>query len=307
MKRLTALGVATMALWTALTVPGVALPAVEDNLAPFLVSVGDGTPEAWMAYESAQSRKLDQLFYRDRTPSQKMTLMRAATSRGVPVHQLRHFYQRWRSDFDWVASRAEQSYGPLNGVAVSAWFCSDPRMSVFGEVDGRPTLAINVRPMLPYDANRTRLLLAQEFFRYYALKVVTPNPEAMTLSRRLQFEGLTMAAMQRAVPGLAPHQYLMVPAATYKTWERNQKTIARGMKHALDRPESANAMERFFGRGFGDPWPNGAGRYMAYLLAKSTVRDRNPMELNMLPSRDYLFDVQTQLDDMAKVNEGLTP
>lgn len=298
---------AGLALWAAIALPGAAAPMVEDHLAAFLVSVGEGTGEAWMAYESAQSKTLDQLFYRDRSPSQKLGIMRQAIGHGVPVHQLRAFYQRWRADFDLVAGRMEQAYGPMSGLTVAAFYCADSRMSVYGEVNGRPTLALNVRPMLPYDATRTRLLLAQELFRYYAQQVMAPNPEPLTLSRRVQLEGVIMAAMQRAVPGLAPHQYLMVPAATYKTWERNQKTIARGLKHALDRPESANAMERFFGRGFGDPWPNGAGRYMALQLARAGARDRGPLELNVLPSRDYLFTVQSSLDDMAKVNEGLAP
>ena len=31
------------------------------------------------------------------------------------------------------------------------------------------------------------------------------------------------------------------------------------------------------------------------------------MELNVLPSRDYLFSVQAALDDYAKVGEGLKP
>ena len=307
MMRQLVTALAGLALWAACALPGSAAPMVEDNLAAFLVSVNEGTGEAWMAFESAQSKTLDQLFYRDRSPSQKMAIMQKAIGQGVPVYQLRTFYQRWRSDFDLVAGRMEQAYGPMSALTVSVWYCADSRMSVFSEVNGRPTLALNVRGMLPYDSTRTRLYIAQELFRYYAHQVMAPNPEPLTLSRRVQFEGLTMAAMQRAVPGLAAHQYLMVPHATYKTWERNQKTIARGLKHALDRPESANAMERFFGRGFGDPWPNGAGRYMALLLARSGAKDRGPLELNVLPSRDYLFLVQSSLDDMAKVKEGLGP
>jgi hypothetical protein len=201
----------------------------------------------------------------------------------------------------------EQAYGPLSGITVSAWYCADSRFSVYGMVDGKPTLALNVRPMMPYDATRTRLLIARELFRYYAYQTSTPTPEEATLSRRVQFEGLSMAAMQRALPGLAPHQYLMVPPATYKAWERYQTTIARGLKNALERPESANAMERFFGRGFGDPWPAGAGRYMAYHLGRVAAKDRGALELNVLPSRDYLFSVQSALDDWAKVGEGLKP
>jgi hypothetical protein len=306
MIRLLRAGLGGLALLAATAAPGAAMPMVEDNLAPFLVSVGDGTGEAWMAFESSQSKMLDQLFYRDRSAAQKLSIMRQAIASGVPVWQVRQFYTHWRSDFDLVASRMEQTYGPLSGITVSAWYCADPRMSVYGEVNGRPTLALNIRPMMPYDSMKTKLYIAQELFRYYAYQVSTPNPEEPSLSRRVQFEGLTMAAMQRALPGLAPHQYMMVPAATYKTWERNQTTIARGLKNALERPESANAMERFFGRGFGDPWPNGAGRYMAYKLSRVAAKDRGPLELNVLPSRDYMFLAQAALDDMAKVGEGLT-
>lgn len=305
-RRLTAM-LAGLSAVLALAAPASAMPMVEDNLAPFLVTVGDGTAEAWMAYESSQSKTLDQLFYRDRTPAQKLNLMRQALGAGVPVGQVRQFYSHWRSDFDVVASRMEQAYGPLSGIKVSAWYCADPRFSVYGMVDGQPTLALNARPMMPYDSTRTRLMIARELFRYYAYQTSTPTPEEATLSRRVQFEGLSMAAMQRALPGLAPHQYLMVPAATYKAWERYQTTIARGLKNALDRPESANAMERFFGRGFGDPWPAGAGRYMAYHLGRVAAKDRGALELNVLPSRDYLFSVQSALDDWAKVGEGLKP
>ena len=307
MKKWLRAGALSLALAGAIAPSALALPTVDDNLPAFLVTVGEGTGEAWMAYESANSRALDQLFYQDRTASQKLALIRQAIGKGVPVGQVRAFYQRWRADFDLVAGRMEQAYGPLAGLKVSAWYCADPRLSVVGTLDGAPTLALNVRPMLPYEPNRARLLLAQELFRYYANKVMAPNPEPMTLSRRLQFEGLAMAAMQKAVPGLAPHQYLQISPATYKAFERNQKTIARGLKHALERPESANAMERFFGRGFGDPWPAGSGRYVAYWLGKHAMRDRGPLELNVLPSRDYLFLVQTALDDMAKVSEGVTP
>ena len=300
-------GVLGLALAGAIAPQAWALPAVEDHLPAFLVTVGEGTGEAWMAYESAYSRSLDQLFYQDRTASQKLALIRQAIGQGVPVAQVRTFTQRWRADFDLVAARMEQAYGPLSGLKVSAWYCADPRLSVVGALDGQPTLALNVRPMLPYDPSRVRVLLAQELFRYYANRGLGANPEPMTLSRRLQFEGLALAAMEKAVPGLAPHQYLQIPPATYKAFERNQKTIARGLKHALERPESANAMARFFGAGFGDPWPAGSGRYVAYWLAKHTVRDRGPLELNVLPSRDYLFLTQTALDDMAKVTEGVTP
>jgi hypothetical protein len=305
MIRLLRAGLGGLALLAATAAPGAAMPMVEDNLAPFLVSVGDGTGEAWMAFESSQSKVLDQLFYRDRSAAQKLSIMRQAIASGVPVWQVRQFYTHWHSDFDLVCSRMEQTYGPLSGITISAWYCADPRMSVFGDVNGRPTLAINVRPMVPYDSTRAKLYFAQELFRYYAYQVSTPNPEEPTLSRRLQFEGLLLAAMEKAVPGLAPYQYLMVPAATYKTWERNQTTIARGVKNALERPESANAMERFFGRGFGDPWPNGAGRYMAYKLSRVASKDHGPLELNVLPSRDYLFLSQSALDDMAKVGDGL--
>lgn len=306
MNRLLRATLTALALFAASAGPVCAMPQVEDNLPAFLVSVGEGTGEAWMAFESSQSKTLDQLFYRDRSAAQKLSIMRQALASGVPVAQVRNFYTHWRADFDLVCSRMEQAYGPLSGVTVAAWYCADPRLSVYSEVNGRPTLALNVRPMLPYDANRTRLYLAQELFRYYAYQVSTPNPEEPTLSRRVQFEGLIMAAMQRAVPGLAPWQYLMVPAATYKTWERNQTTIARGMKNALERPESANAMQRFFGRGFGDPWPNGAGRFMAYKLSLVAAKGRGPLDLNVLPSRDYLFLAQAALDDMAKVGDGLT-
>jgi hypothetical protein len=119
--------------------------------------------------------------------------------------------------------------------------------------------------------------------------------------------GLRPAIMQRAVPGLPLHRYLNVAPHTFAHWQRNQRAIARGMLAAVDSPESGTAMERFFGRGYGDPWPSGAGRFVSFMIASGAAREQNPIELGKMPSRDYLFLVRPMLEDMAKVNEGLSP
>lgn len=296
-----------IALAIAPLAPAHAVSGVEDHLPEFLGAVGWGTGEAWVAYEAGYSQQMDPLFYRDRSPGQKMIYARNAMAAQVPVEHLRQFSYRWRGDFDAVVGRIEGIYGRPAAVSVQMWYSMDTRAGVFGTVDGRPTMALNARHFLPYESAKTRMMLAQEFFRYYAGQVAPPEPEALTLSRRVQIEGLNLAAMQRAVPGLAPHRYLNVSPAVYNQYVRHQKAIARALKASLEGPDSVNAVVRFFGRGMGDPWPNGAGRYLAFLLASSAIRGRNPMDLYILPSRDYLFEVLPTLDDLGGLREGIAP
>lgn len=301
----TLLGLALAGLLTVGTAgPALAIAGVDDHLPEFLNAVGEGTGEAWVAFEVGYSKQLDQLFYKDRSVGQKLSFARAGMGMRVPVWQLRTFSHRWRGDFEATARQAELVYGRQANLHVSMWYALDTRVGVFGAIDGKPTLALNARHMLPYDSGRTRMLIAQELFRYYVGQAGTTN-EALTLSRRLQIEGLNLAAMQRVVPGQPMHRYLNVSPAVYQQYRRHQAAIARGLKAALEGPESANAVVRYFGGGMGDPWPNGAGKYMAMLLAATAARDRNPMELYILPSRDYLFQVLPLLDDLARIEEGL--
>jgi hypothetical protein len=116
-----------------------------------------------------------------------------------------------------------------------------------------------------------------------------------------------MAVQMRGMPNLPAYRYMHCSASTLAAWQRNQKSISRAMMKAIDAPESANAMERFFGRGWGDPWPAGAGKYVAYMLAVGAAREPNPMQMASMPSRDYMFVVRPALEDMARVQEGLSP
>jgi hypothetical protein len=160
---------------------------------------------------------------------------------------------------------------------------------------------------LPYESVKTRMMFSDALFNTFQLQQSRDMAERLTLARRVQVEGLKMAVQMRGVPNLPAYSYLHCSPSTLQAWQRNQKSIARAMMHALDQQESANAMERFFGRGWGDPWPAGAGRYVAYMLAVGASREHNPLELVAMPSRDYGFVVRPQLEDLARVGEGLTP
>jgi hypothetical protein len=297
---------AAIVVATAVPRPAEAIMAIDDRLPAFLVAIGEGTGYAWSAFEAANAKDLDQLFYRDRSPTNKLQLARQNVGRWVPVAQLAYFSQRWRSDFEVVASRLEPLTGTTN-LRVSMWYCMDTRPWVYVYVNGQPTLALNARHMLPYDQTRTKLRFAEAFFSASATMAPDETAETNTFSRRVQIEGLRLALMQRAVPGLPLHRYLNVSPKTFATWQRNQRAIARGLLQALDGPESGVAMERFFGRGYGDPWPAGAGRFVSFLAAAGAAREHNPVELGKMPSRDYLFLVRPMLEDMAKVDEGLSP
>lgn len=298
--------IAAFALGTAASLPAAALMAVDDRLPGFLVAVGEGTGYAWAAYEAANSKDLDQTFYRDRSAANKLLLARQNAGRWVPVAQLAYFSQRWRTDFEAVTGRLE----PLTGTSslrVAMWYCMDPRPWVYVYVNGQPTLALNARHMLPYDPVRTKLKFAEAYFQAFATMAPDETAETNTFSRRVQIEGLRHALMQRAVPGLPLHRYLNVQPGTFALWQRNQRAIARGMLQALDAPESGVAMERFFGRGYGDPWPAGSGRFVSFMIAAGAAREHNPVELGRMPSRDYLFLVRPMIEDMARVDEGLSP
>ena len=291
---------------TAAVPPAAALMAVDDRLPGFLVAVGEGTGYAWAAYEAANSKDLDATFYRDRSAANKLLLARQNAGRWVPVAQLAYFSQRWRTDFEAVTTRLE----PLTGTSslrVAMWYCMDPRPWVYVHVNGQPTLALNARHLLPYDPTRTKLKFAEAYFQAFATMAPDETAETNTFSRRVQIEGLRHALMQRAVPGLPLYRYLNVQPGTFALWQRNQRAIARGMLQALDAPESGVAMERFFGRGYGDPWPAGAGRFVSFMIAAGAAREHNPVELGRMPSRDYLFLVRPMIEDMARVDEGLSP
>ena len=286
--------------------PADALMGIDDRLPSFLVSVGEGTGYAWAAYEAANAKELDQLFYRDRSPAQKLYLARQNSGRWVPVAALAYFQQHWRPAFEAVAGRLEPLTG-TSGLKVAMWYCMDSRPWVYVHVNGQPTLAMNARLLLPYDDVRTRLKFAEAFFQAFATMAPDETAEAHTFSRHVQIEGLRLALMQRAVPGLPLYRYLNVSPATFAAWQRSQRAIARGMLAALDGPESGTQMERFFGRGYGDPWPGGAGRFVSFMIAAGAAHERNPVELGQMPSRDYLFLVRPLLEEMARVDEGLTP
>lgn len=300
---LAAVGLSAM-LW-----PGVAwaVGTIDDRLPMFLTSVGYGSGQAWMAFEAAHGKEMDLLFYRDRSSAQKMDLARRASASWVPVGQVLVLSQRWRTDFEVVAGRLESLSGQLPYINVAMWYSMDSRPWVFVETGGKSTMAYNARFFVPYDAIRNRMRFAESFFQAFSAQMSNDMAERMTLSHRFQIEGLKLAVVQRAVPGLALQRYLGVSAQTYASFQRNQKAIARGMLTALDAPESTNAMQRFFGYGFGDPWPPGSGRYIAFMCASAIANEHNPLELAAMPSRDYLFLVRGQLESMGRIEEGLSP
>jgi hypothetical protein len=287
--------------------PAAAVQAIEDHLPQFITSIGDGSVDYWMAYEAANSRELDTIFYRDRSAAQKSALARQALAHYVPIRQLTTFANNWRADFEWVAERLEGLSGRLPFLTASMWYTYDTRPYVFAEIGGKQVMGLNARLFLPYTRTRTRLILCDAFFSTFQFQQPRDMAERMTLGRRVQVDGLRMAVQQRGVPGLPAYGYMHISPATLQTWQRNQKSIARALLAALDGPESANSIDRFFGRGGGDHWPAPAGRYMAYMLALGAAREHNPLELVTMPSRDYLFVVRPQLEDMARVQEGLSP
>jgi hypothetical protein len=292
----TLLTTACLATWQA--GPAQAWSTVEDHLPRFLVAVGGGTGYAWAAWEAAHARELDAQFYRGQSPSQKLLLARKNSGQWVPVSQLADFSQRWQADFETVAARLE----PLTGLAdvrVTMWYCMDGRPWVFSHADGRPTLALNARHLLPYHPIQTRLKLSQALFDALATDQPDEHPERMTLSRRVQVEGLRLAMARRAVPGLPFHAYMGASPAQQRGWLQATPAIAKAMLLALDGPESALQMEHFFGKGYGMPWPAGAGRYVAFVLAAGVGQERSPVELGRMPSRDYMFLVRGVLEDLA--------
>lgn len=291
----------------AVPAPAEAVQAIEDHLPQFITAVGDGSVDYWMAFEAANSKELDSIFYRDRSPAQKAVLSRQALSHYVPLRQLTTFANRWRADFEWVSERVEALSGRLPFVTASMWYTYDTRPYVYVETGGKQIIGLNARAFLPYEPVKTRLMFCDAFFNTFQLQQSHDMAEHLTLGRRVQIEGLRMALQLRGVPGLPAYTYMHVSPSTLQAWQRNQKSIARAMMQALDGPESANSMERFFGRGWGDPWPASAGRYVAYMLAVGASREHNPLELVTMPSRDYLFVVRPQLEDMARVQEGLSP
>lgn len=291
----------------ALAGPAEAVQTIEDHLPQFITAVGDGSVDYWMAFEAANSRELDTIFYRDRSAAQKAVLSRQALAHYVPLRQLTTFANRWRADFEYVAARLEGLSGRLPFITVSMWYTYDTRPYVYVESNGKQIMGLNARMFLPYNTIKTRMMFSDAFFNTFQLQQSRDMAERLTLARRVQIDGLRMAVQVRGVPGLPAYGYMHVSPSTLQAWQRNQKSIARAMMQALDGPESANSMERFFGRGWGDPWPAPAGRYIAYMLALGAAREHNPLELATMPSRDYLFAVRPQLEDMARVQEGLSP
>ncbi|MEB3329006.1 MAG: hypothetical protein VKQ33_07220 [Candidatus Sericytochromatia bacterium] len=280
---------------------------IEDHLPRFLVAVGSGTGYAWAAFEAAHARDLDAQFYRGQSPAQKLSLAHKNGGQWVPVAQLAEFSRRWQPDFETVAARLEPLTG-LTDLRVTMWYCLDGRPWVFSHANGRPTLALNARHLLPYHPVRTRLRFSQAIFDALATDQPDEHPERMTLSRRLQVEGLRLAMARRAVPGLPFHHYLGAGAAQQRGWQQATPAIARAMLLALDGPESALQMEHFFGKGYGMPWPSGAGRYLAFVLAAGIGQERSPVQLGRMPSRDYMFLVRGVLEDLAAAgNVGLRP
>lgn len=286
-------------IWASVAWPASALVGVTDHLPAMLSMIGSGHPAAWMAFEAAYARDLDPTHYRGRTPAQKLVLMRSAMGMAVPVGPLQTFAARWRADFEGVASRLEPLGGDLPTLGASMAYTADTRATVVATQGERTVVALNARYFLPYDPVATRLAFANVISQVALSSATNDSPQANNLARQLQVEGMRMLLQERAVPGLPPYRYLNASPRSLVGYERHRRAIAQAVMRELDGNGSGGGARFFGGQAWGDPWPAGAGRYMAYILAFQGARDRNPMEILAQPAEDYLFTVRPLLEQLA--------
>ena len=286
---------------------GLCMPAkaeLRNHLPDFLSMVQPGGTPAWLAYEAAHSRDLDALFYADRTPESKQALIAQAIRHPLPLEPLATLSRSWRGDFAAVVDNLEGWSSRFDGMDVSMWWTFDDRPWVTRRDDDRLHVALNARGFLPYNPINTRLRFSDVLFHVAIDRAAKQSIRDESLARRVQLEGLKMATAALAVPGHPDHVYLGCDTRTLAQLNQQKPRLLQAMMTAMHN-KNPSEIARFFPPNSQSESLPGAGRYIAFVIARGLSNQHNLLELAQIPSDDYLFLVKERFEEgLSAVNQA---
>lgn len=293
-----------------LSAAGPAAAAVHDSLpellGEWLEMQEDPAPEwefAWVRYEAAQSAWLDPTLYAGRTPAAKSALIDQALTDmgqgfGEQMQQLAEFERSWGGDMATVTEGLRREFRKVPDVELYVVYSMSPAKLAYGVMNGRNSMCLNARRMLPYNTMSTRVLLARHLFSWIVTRPKNPAIALPTVATRVQDEGLTLWAASRILPGMSTEEILEVTGPLAVAYATGRTKYAKELMAAL---ESSNpeVEKRFFGPNPPDGWPPDTGRYLGLLIARELANVAGPGRIPIWTQAEYTSKARAILRRLA--------
>jgi hypothetical protein len=261
--------------------------------------------QVWLEEESVHSRELDQSFYATLKPGEKRALVDQALNTEMPrfperMQQLSELQDHWAADVAAVSAAMAKEFGQPPAVDTYLFFAMSPQKAVACQIDGKPSVAINARMLLPYQGDATRLLLTKALLVHVSTGWARDRADsgASSVASQLQAEGLVAWAAGRVVPASPVSAILSVSSAQAATLERAKGAIAREMLAALDSGASAQ-LDRFFGTKPPEGWPPASGRYVGWLVARDVASELGGPAIVRMSRKTYTERARAVLKRLA--------
>lgn len=302
-----------LTLVSTLAIAPVARADVHDSLPDMLSAWVDMQEEpsppwenAWLRYEAAQSSWLDPTLWSGRTPTQKAMAIDATIHEvdggfGGLMHQVAAFEQNWGLDLSTVNDGLRREFGTVPIIELYVGFSMSPAKLAVGELGGHPSMALNVRRLLPYKAVPTRVLLARYMSEWAIARWQRSNPP--TVADRLHLEGFAVWAAGRVLPGVEDADLLNVTAEQMRELETGRARFVRLVLAGLELHE-ATLMTRLFGVTPPAGWPPAAGDYVGLLVARDMAQELGQDKLMGMSHGDFIAHARRSLERLAAGSPG---
>lgn len=246
--------------------------------------------QAWLKYEAANSRALDQAFYGLYKPEQKAALLDEFLQKelnGLPakMHGLGQLHQNWESDFEAVKDVMSREFGRAPQLDILLVFSAAPQKITLAFPDNKSTLFLNARFFVPYSQPRLRAL----FGRHLTPFVKSARPDYLgpnaPIEAQLQAEGLAGLAATRAAPNGTVADWIQSTPEEAARLEAGLTGFARELAMAMESTKPQT--ERFFGATPPAGWPPFTGRYLALKVAQELGKKYRPAVLMAMDTKMY--------------------
>lgn len=261
---------------------------------------------AWLQVEATQSRYLDQSFYVRLTPAEKGELIQKALDYDMAdfparMKALSDLQGQWAGDIAAVRATMRKELGAVPEVDVHLWYAMSPQKAVAATIDGRASIAVNARLLLPYQPETTRLLLTRALLVHAQSAWISARKEANlppSVAGSLHVEGLSVWAASRVVPGSPVAALLAVTPEQAQVLEKARSAIARELLTALDSGLPIQ-LDRFFGPKAPEGWPPATGRYMGLLIAREVASELGGPAIVRMSRKSYTDRARAILKRLA--------
>jgi hypothetical protein len=240
--------------------------------------------QAWLRYELSQSAWLDPTLYAGRAPADKASVIDAALQQvgagfGKQMADLAAFEEAWGADMAAVNEGMRREFGRVPLVELYVAYAMSPAKLAIGELGGKPSICVNARRLLPYNATTTRVLLARYMFEWVLTRWPRTGPPSV--ADRLHQEGMGTWAAGRVLPGLAVEELLECTPDQLQQLTSNRKAHAAAVLAALDSKDPAMT-RRFFGDGAE------TGAYIGMLVARDMAQELGQEKLPAMSHQEFV-------------------